>query len=97
MNSLLIQFVYLQFLDILTTLAFLSHGGREMNPLLVASLQAHPILSLLVVKALAVALACYCFTRRKERLLGRANLFYAALIVWNVVAIIAGGSPIQPA
>jgi hypothetical protein len=92
MKSLIIQFVYLQFLDLLTTLAFLSHGEREMNPLVARMLQAHPVWGLLAVKIFAIGLAVYCLAARRHRLLGRANLFYAVLIAWNIVAIIAGGS-----
>ncbi len=90
MLNLLLQFCYLQVLDILTTLAFLAHGVKEANPLVGALLSTtlSPLGALLIVKAIALCLACYCWRRRRERLLVRVNFFYAAVIAWNLVALI---------
>jgi hypothetical protein len=92
MKLLLIQFVYLQLMDLLTTLAFLMHGGREMNPIVDALLRIDPVMGLVVVKGMALVLGVYCVVSGRRRLLSRANAFYAFLIAWNLVAIIAGGS-----
>lgn len=90
MKLLLAQFAYLQVMDLLTTLAFLSHGGQEANPLVVALLRFDPLMGLLLAKGVALALAIFCFISGRGKLLSRANMFYAALIAWNVLAIIAG-------
>ncbi len=91
MNYLL-QFVYLQLLDLLTTLAFLLNGIREANPLVRWALNAAPtpLGGLLGVKVLAVLLGLYCWRFGKERLLVRINLLFAVLVAWNLVALIAG-------
>ena len=90
MKLLLLHFVYLQLMDLLTTLAFLAHGGREMNPLVAALLQMHPLIGLAAAKGFAIALAVYSVLGGRETLLKRVNAFYAVVIVWNTVAIISG-------
>lgn len=88
--NLLLQFVYLQILDVLSTLAFLSHGLEEANPLvrLAISGARSPLGGLLALKLLGVALAFYCWRRERSRLLVRANVFFAALVAWNLVALL---------
>jgi len=61
-NSLLLQYSYLQVLDFMTTVAFLMNGIREGNPVVRMALQyaPHPLGGLLAVKIAAVALGIYC-------------------------------------
>ena len=88
----LVQFVYLQLLDLLTTVAFLVQGVQEGNPLVrwVIGASSNPLSGLLGVKVLALVLGLFCWRMGKQRLLGRVNLLFAALIAWNLVALIAG-------
>jgi len=92
MNQLLMQYSYLQVLDFMTTVAFLLHGVHEGNPLVRAALQysPNPLGGLLAVKLLAVGLGFYCWKGGRERLLMRINLLFAALVAWNMVALIMG-------
>jgi hypothetical protein len=89
--SLLLQFSYLQLLDVLTTLAFLATGVREANPVVQFALRAtpSPLAGLLGVKLAAIALAFYCWRTSRRRLLILANFFFAFLVVWNLVALLA--------
>jgi hypothetical protein len=92
MLTLLAQFTYLQVLDVLTTLAFQSVGVSEVNPvirLLVAG-AGSPLGGLLAAKLMALSLAGYCWWGDRRKLLGRVNVFYAALVAWNLVAFLAG-------
>ena len=93
MNQLLLQYSYLQMLDLLTTMAFLLHGIHEGNPLVRFALRysSHPLGGLLVVKTLALALGIYCWRCGRERLLTRINILFAIVVAWNLVALIAGG------
>ena len=61
--SPLALFSYLQFLDLLSTLAFLSFGVQEANPLVNLALKSsdHPFYGLLFVKVLALAIGVYCW------------------------------------
>ncbi len=88
----LLQYGYLQVLDLLTTLAFLLHGVQEGNPVVrvAMALLPHPIWGLVAVKVAALALGIYCWWNAKFRLLDRVNLMFAILIAWNLVALILG-------
>jgi len=89
-NQLLLQYSYLQVLDFLTTIAFMINGVREGNPLVRLAVQysPHPLGGLLAVKAAAMALGLYCWTRGRDRLLSRMNLLFALLVAWNLAALI---------
>jgi len=93
MNSLVL-FTYLQFLDVLTTVIFILHGVKEANPLVKFALIAapSPLLGLLLIKAAALALGIICCLGGREKLLNRMNVFFAALVSWNLVALIASAA-----
>ena len=90
MNQLILQYSYLQVLDFLTTIAFMINGVREANPLVrwAVHYAPYPLGGLLAVKAAAVALGVYCWTRGRERLLMRMNMLFALLVAWNLAALI---------
>jgi hypothetical protein len=87
----LAQFSYLQLLDLLTTLAFLTTGGHEANPVVRFAMAAarSPLVGLLVLKVCAVAAAVYCTMTARARTLRRINVLFAALVVWNLVALLS--------
>ena len=87
-------FTYLQLLDLLTTLAFSVHGVKEANPLVSFALTSAPtpLLGLLLVKAAALALGVYCCLGGRQKLLTRMNIFFAALVSWNLFAMIANAA-----
>jgi len=86
----LLQFTYLQLLDLLTTLAFLLQGVQEGNPLVRWAMDAagNPLLGLVFVKAAALLLGVYCWLAGRPSLLQRANFLFAALVAWNLIALI---------
>lgn len=88
--SLFLQFVYLQVLDVLTTLAFLGHGVHEGNPMVrfILKVASSPLEGLIVLKIAATVLAVYCWLRGRHRLLTRINVGFASLVVWNLVALL---------
>jgi Domain of unknown function (DUF5658) len=92
-NQLLLQYSYLQMLDLLTTLAFLLHGVQEGNPLVRLALRysSNPLGGLLLVKMLALSLGFYCWRCGRQRLLTRINFLFAIVVAWNLLALIAGG------
>jgi uncharacterized membrane protein len=92
--NLLLQFVYLQILDVLSTLAFLRHGLEEANPLVRLAISgAHsPLGGLLALKLLGAGLAFYCWRQGRLRVLVRANVFFAVLVAWNLVALLVARS-----
>ncbi len=91
MVPLIAQFAYLQVLDLLSTLAFLVSGVEELNPFvrLLMGAAGSPLGGLVAAKLVALGLGLYCWRGSRLRLLANANLFYAALVAWNLVAFLA--------
>lgn len=91
-GPVLMQYVYLQGLDVLSTLAFLLAGVEEGNVLVRGAIRlvGNPLLGLLSVKAAAALLGGYCWWHGRVTLLKRANLFFAGLVAWNLVCLILG-------
>ena len=87
---LLFEFVYLQVLDVLTTVAFLMQGVSEGNPIVRWVLQQGPgpVQSLVLMKLLAVVLAIYCFMKARHGVLRKVNVFFACLVAYNLVVMI---------
>jgi hypothetical protein len=90
LNQLLLQYAYLQVLDLLTTLAFMLHGVREGNPLVRFMMHAtsNPLNGLLVVKLIATGLGLYCWRLGRGKLLARINVVFAVVVAWNLAALI---------
>ena len=90
MLNLFAQFVYLQALDVLTSLAFMANGVREVNPIIgiLTNTAGSALSGLLAAKAIALLLGWYCWRSKRQRLLSRVNLFYAGLVAWNLVAFL---------
>ena len=82
-------FVYLQLLDLLTTLVGFKLGAGEANPFIRALMQAGPALGVLGSKALALALGAYCIYAGKHRLMRRVTYWYGLLVVWNLMVMLA--------
>lgn len=92
MNYLFVQYSYLQVLDFLTTIAFLLNGVREGNPIVRAAIHwtPHPLGGLLLIKIFAIGLGVFCWRLGRQRLLGRINVLFAAVVAWNLLALILG-------
>jgi hypothetical protein len=86
----LVQFLYLQILDVLTTVAFLINGAKEANPLVrwLIEIGPSPLAGLVFVKFFGVLLAIYCVRRSRLKLLSRVNIFFAGLVTWNLLVVI---------
>ena len=94
MNQLLIQYSYLQLLDLMTTMAFLLNGVREGNPLVRFAIDVapNPLGGLVAVKAVAILLGLWCWRMGRSRTLVRINVMFALLVAWNLVALIVSGA-----
>lgn len=88
---LLIQFIFLQLCDLLTTLMFLNFGVAEANPvvrIVLAAARACPAVGLIALKGAGLACGWYAWQSGRHRLLNRINLLFAVCVLWNVVAIV---------
>jgi hypothetical protein len=92
MTVTLLNYAYLQVLDLLTTSAFLLAGVREANPLVLLAMRVAPnaIVGLIAVKSMALLLGLICWRTSRARLLKAATAFYAVLVAYNLVCLILG-------
>ena len=95
--NLFLEFVYLQVLDALTTIAFMMYGVAELNPVIKWAMRESPsaLTGLLLVKILAVGLAFYCIVRARQKLLRKVNVFFALVVAYNVVVLILSAPVLQ--
>jgi len=49
-----------------------------------------PVIGLLAVKMVAVLLGILVWRLNRKRLLTRINVFFAFIVVWNLVALVLG-------
>ncbi len=91
-GSLFIQYAYLQALDVLSTLAFMTAGVEEANPLVrvAISFLGSPLAGLVIVKVGALVLGLLCWRQGRIKLLRKVNFYFSALVVWNLCCLIIG-------
>ena len=81
-------FLYLQFLDALTTLLGFRAGLAEASPFVRLLVEVGPLAGLLADKVIAVVLAVVCVWSGRSRMIRWINYWYAALVTWNIVLIL---------
>jgi hypothetical protein len=82
-------FVYLQLLDLLTTLVGFRIGASEASPFVRMVMAFGPAAGVACSKALALALAMLCVYLHRHRLIQWINYWYAGLVVWNLSVLLA--------
>jgi hypothetical protein len=82
-------FIYLQLLDLLTTLVGFKLGASEVSPFIRSLLPLGPVVAVTLSKFVAIALAATCMALNRHRLVRWINYWYAALVVWNLCSILA--------
>jgi hypothetical protein len=82
-------FVYLQLLDLLTTLVGFKLGASEASPFIRVLMQAGPVVGVALSKILAIGLGGLCIYLRKEHLIRWASYWYGGLVVWNLMVMLA--------
>lgn len=84
MTPTILLFVYLQILDVVSTLIGFSLGNTEASPFIRFLVRFGPLSGLLISKLIAAGVAGLCVTLHRPRLIRWINLWYAALVVWNL-------------
>jgi hypothetical protein len=82
-------FIYLQLLDLLTTLVGFKMGAGEASPFIRMLMQAGPATGVAVSKLIALGLGALCVYLQKQHLIRWASYWYGALVVWNLMVILA--------
>lgn len=80
-------FVFLQFLDVLTTLSVLQQGGYEANPIVNKLMALGSFNGIVLAKLLVVAVATAVLWHGRHRVLFIANVIYTGIICWNLFAL----------
>lgn len=87
-------FIYLQLLDLLTTLVGFKLGAREASPFIRVLMYAGPAFGVMVSKLLSLGLGALCIYFKKNHLIRWVSYWYGGLVVWNLVVLLASPNPI---
>ena len=82
-------FIYLQLLDLLTTLIGFKLGAGEASPFVRMLMHVGPAAGVIASKILALGLAGLCVYLKKNHLVRYANYWYSALVLWNLGILLA--------
>jgi len=82
-------FVYLQLLDLLTTLLGFRLGAAEASPFIRLLMHIGPAAGVIASKVLAFGLGGLCVYLNKPHIIRWISYWYGALIVWNLIVILA--------
>ena len=82
-------FVYLQLLDLLTTLLGFRLGAAEASPFIRLLMHAGPAAGVIASKVLALGLGALCVYTNKPHVIRWISYWYAGLVVWNLVVMLA--------
>ena len=82
-------FLYLQVLDLLTTLVGFKLGISEASPFIRSLLHFGPSFAVAASKIVAVGLAGICVYLQRSYLVRWINYWYAGLVIWNLCNILA--------
>ncbi len=86
--SLLSVFIYLQILDLLTTILFLKMGLPEANWLVALLVRWSPWLGVMLAKLGTIIVALVAVHYHKARVIRLANVGYGGVVVWNLLCMI---------
>ncbi len=81
-------FIYLQLLDLLTTLAGFKLGAAEASPFIRLLMHAGPVAGVLLAKLFALALGGFCIYLKKQNLIRWITYWYGGLVVWNLMVML---------
>jgi len=82
-------FIYLQLLDLLTTLVGFKLGASEASPFIRLLMHAGPATGVFVSKLVALGLGALCVYLKKQHLIKWATYWYGGLVVWNLMIILS--------
>jgi hypothetical protein len=77
-------FIFLQVLDILTTLLGLQLGAEESSMFLGRLMRAGPVAALLISKIIAVLLVAVAMRFKRPRVVVFLNYWFAVVVSWNL-------------
>ena len=88
-QMMLYIFVYLQVLDLLTTLVGFKLGISEASPFVRLLMHFNSGFAVVASKIVALGLAGLCLSLKRSYLIRWVNYWYAAIIIWNLYNILS--------
>jgi hypothetical protein len=82
-------FIYLQLLDLLTTLVGFRIGAGEASPFIRILMHAGPTVGVLLSKVLALGLGGYCVYSKRLGLMRLMTYWCGGLVVWNLTVLLS--------
>jgi hypothetical protein len=82
-------FIYLQLLDLLTTLVGFKLGAAEASPFIRVLMHAGPAAGVAISKLVALGLGGLCVYLKKQHLIRWATYWYSGLVVWNLMIMLS--------
>ena len=89
-------FIYLQLLDVLTTLVGFKLGVAEASPFVKVLMHASPAAGVIASKVLALAIGAICVYTRKFHVIRWITYWYGGLVVWNLIVLLAAPAYFVP-
>jgi len=81
-------FLFLQAMDFLTTIIGFRLGANEASPFIAKLIRlSSPATGVAASKLIAVAIAGMCMATDRLRLLRLVNIWYGALVLWNLAML----------
>jgi hypothetical protein len=81
-------FIYLQLLDLLTTLVGFRVGAAEASPFIRMLMHVGPAAGVVISKVLALGIGGLCVAVNKHHLIRWISYWYGGLIVWNLMIML---------
>ena len=88
-------FVYLQLLDLITTLVGFKLGASEASPFVRMLMHGGAATGVFASELLSLGLGAICLYYKKNHLIRRISYWYGGLIVWNLMVLQASSNPIM--
>ena len=82
-------FIYLQLLDLLTTLLGFRLGAAEGSPFIRMMMVAGPAVGVIASKVLALGIGALCVYLDKSHVIRWISYWYGGLVVWNLMVMLA--------
>ena len=86
-------FLYLQALDLLTTLIGFKLGAAEASPFIRVLMHGGPTTGVVLSKLVALVIAGVCLHARKRYLIKWITYWSSGLVLWNLMVILAALGP----
>jgi hypothetical protein len=81
-------FIYLQLLDLVTTLIGFKLGAQEASPFIRTLMHTGPAMGVALSKGLALAIGGFCVYTNKPHIIKWVTYWYGVLAIWNLMVML---------